>query len=146
MQNGRSQSSPEKSLQRHWRGDTAARVFAQIISRCLIGGAKIVQGIWSAETAPVFFVRRFVCSVRQDYPPDSAIIFIIPIILSLSNSFHFSFFNNYSILIKKRLLWNINGMAPPGENTEEERVWKRENRAVPPEEMDALKAKTHGQL
>jgi hypothetical protein len=62
------------------------------------------------------------------------------------NSFHFPFFNNYSILIKKRLLWNINGMAPPGENTEEERVWKRENRAVPPEEMDALKAKTHGQL
>ncbi|KAJ7915119.1 putative oxalocrotonate tautomerase [Mycena leptocephala] len=45
-----------------------------------------------------------------------------------------------------RLLWNINGMAPPGENTEEERVWKRENRAVPPEEMDALKVKTHGQL
>ncbi|KAF8208955.1 tautomerase enzyme family protein [Mycena galopus ATCC 62051] len=29
-----------------------------------------------------------------------------------------------------RLLWNINGMAPPAENSEEERLWKQENRAV----------------
>ncbi|KAJ7333245.1 putative oxalocrotonate tautomerase [Mycena albidolilacea] len=40
-----------------------------------------------------------------------------------------------------RLLWNMNGMAPPDENSEEERIWKRENRAVPPEEIQELKAR-----
>ncbi|KAJ6526777.1 putative oxalocrotonate tautomerase [Mycena capillaripes] len=39
-----------------------------------------------------------------------------------------------------RLLWNINGMAPPEEHTHEEEIWKRENRAVTPEEMEALRA------
>ncbi|KAF7368650.1 Tautomerase-3 domain-containing protein [Mycena venus] len=39
----------------------------------------------------------------------------------------------------ERLLWNMNGMAPPLENTEEEKIWKQENRAVPPEEMEVLK-------
>ncbi|KAJ6592613.1 putative oxalocrotonate tautomerase [Mycena capillaripes] len=38
-----------------------------------------------------------------------------------------------------RLLLNLNGMALPEENTEEERIWKSENRAVPREEMEALK-------
>jgi hypothetical protein len=33
----------------------------------------------------------------------------------------------------------MNGLAPPEENSEEERIWKRENRAVPPEEIQALK-------
>ncbi|KAF8208945.1 putative oxalocrotonate tautomerase [Mycena galopus ATCC 62051] len=37
-----------------------------------------------------------------------------------------------------RLLWNINGMAPPAEKSAEEEIWKQENRAVPPEEMQAL--------
>ncbi|KAJ7501752.1 hypothetical protein B0H11DRAFT_2368476 [Mycena galericulata] len=41
-----------------------------------------------------------------------------------------------------RLLLNLNGMALPEENTEEERIWKSENRAVPREEMEALKV--HG--
>ncbi|KAF8171770.1 putative oxalocrotonate tautomerase enzyme-domain-containing protein [Mycena galopus ATCC 62051] len=40
-----------------------------------------------------------------------------------------------------RLLLNLNGMALPEENTEEERIWKSENRAVTPEEMEALKAR-----
>ncbi|KAJ7609759.1 putative oxalocrotonate tautomerase [Mycena polygramma] len=39
-----------------------------------------------------------------------------------------------------RALWNMNGMAPPEIDTEEEKVWKRENRAVPPEEIEALQA------
>ncbi|KAJ7790011.1 putative oxalocrotonate tautomerase [Mycena olivaceomarginata] len=39
-----------------------------------------------------------------------------------------------------RTLWNENGMAPPLPDTEEERIWKRENRAVAPEEMEVLKA------
>ncbi|KAF7357292.1 Tautomerase-3 domain-containing protein [Mycena sanguinolenta] len=38
-----------------------------------------------------------------------------------------------------RLLWNINGMAPPQGNSEEEKIWKRENRAVTAEEMEVLK-------
>ncbi|KAF8158645.1 putative oxalocrotonate tautomerase [Mycena galopus ATCC 62051] len=37
-----------------------------------------------------------------------------------------------------RLLWNINGMAPPPEKSVEEEIWKQENRAVSPEEMQAL--------
>ncbi|KAJ6464997.1 putative oxalocrotonate tautomerase enzyme-domain-containing protein [Mycena sanguinolenta] len=40
-----------------------------------------------------------------------------------------------------RLLWNINGMAPPQENSEEEKIWKQENRAVAPEEIQVLKRK-----
>ncbi|KAJ7606633.1 putative oxalocrotonate tautomerase [Roridomyces roridus] len=40
-----------------------------------------------------------------------------------------------------RLLWNLNGMHPPESNTEEERIWKRENRAVSFEEMEAFKAR-----
>ncbi|KAF7337363.1 Tautomerase-3 domain-containing protein [Mycena sanguinolenta] len=40
-----------------------------------------------------------------------------------------------------RLLWNINGMAPPQENSEEEKIWKQENRAVTPEEIQVLKRK-----
>ncbi|KAF7368652.1 Tautomerase-3 domain-containing protein [Mycena venus] len=43
-----------------------------------------------------------------------------------------------------RMLWNLNGIAPPLENTEEEKIWKQENRVVTPEEMEALK--TRGQL
>ncbi|KAF8206034.1 putative oxalocrotonate tautomerase [Mycena galopus ATCC 62051] len=39
-----------------------------------------------------------------------------------------------------RTLWNENGMAPPLPDTEEERIWKKENRAVTPEEMKAFKA------
>ncbi|KAF7378100.1 Tautomerase-3 domain-containing protein [Mycena sanguinolenta] len=39
-----------------------------------------------------------------------------------------------------RTLWNENGMAPPLPNTEEERIWKQENRAVSPEEIEVLKA------
>jgi hypothetical protein len=31
-------------------------------------------------------------------------------------------------------------MAPPQPDTEEEQIWKRENRAVAPEEMKVLKA------
>ncbi|KAJ7147574.1 putative oxalocrotonate tautomerase [Mycena crocata] len=42
-----------------------------------------------------------------------------------------------------RLLWNLNGMAPPGSHSEEEKIWKRQNRAVTPAEMEQLKA--HGQ-
>ncbi|KAF7358211.1 Tautomerase-3 domain-containing protein [Mycena venus] len=38
-----------------------------------------------------------------------------------------------------RLLLNLNGMALPEENTEEERIWKSENRAVSREEMEAMK-------
>ncbi|KAJ7171217.1 putative oxalocrotonate tautomerase [Mycena filopes] len=38
-----------------------------------------------------------------------------------------------------RLLWNENGMAPPPADSEEERIWKRENRAVPFAEIEALK-------
>ncbi|KAJ6551920.1 putative oxalocrotonate tautomerase [Mycena capillaripes] len=38
-----------------------------------------------------------------------------------------------------RTLWNENGMAPPLPDTEEENIWKRENRAVTPEEMEVLK-------
>ncbi|KAJ7247034.1 hypothetical protein C8J57DRAFT_1081243, partial [Mycena rebaudengoi] len=34
-----------------------------------------------------------------------------------------------------RLLWNENGLAPPLPNSAEEEIWKKENRAVPPEEM-----------
>ncbi|KAJ7333247.1 putative oxalocrotonate tautomerase [Mycena albidolilacea] len=41
-----------------------------------------------------------------------------------------------------RLLWNLNGMAPPEENSEEGKMWKQENRAVSPEEMEALKARS----
>ncbi|KAJ6480311.1 putative oxalocrotonate tautomerase [Mycena sanguinolenta] len=40
-----------------------------------------------------------------------------------------------------RTLWNENGMAPPLPNTEEERIWKQENRAVTPEEIEVLKAR-----
>ncbi|KAJ7800770.1 putative oxalocrotonate tautomerase [Mycena olivaceomarginata] len=40
-----------------------------------------------------------------------------------------------------RLLWNLNGMAPPEETSEEGNIWKQENRAVSPEEMEALKAR-----
>ncbi|KAJ7202141.1 putative oxalocrotonate tautomerase [Mycena pura] len=42
-----------------------------------------------------------------------------------------------------RLLWHENGMAPPLADTEEENIWKQENRAVPleSEEMEALKAR-----
>ncbi|KAK7052610.1 Tautomerase-3 domain-containing protein [Favolaschia claudopus] len=39
-----------------------------------------------------------------------------------------------------RELWNINGMAPPEGNSEEEQIWRKENRAVPPEEIKAMKA------
>ncbi|KAF7368707.1 Tautomerase-3 domain-containing protein [Mycena venus] len=38
-----------------------------------------------------------------------------------------------------RTLWNENGMAPPLPDTEEEHIWKRENRAVSPEEIEVLK-------
>ncbi|KAJ7434087.1 putative oxalocrotonate tautomerase [Mycena galericulata] len=40
-----------------------------------------------------------------------------------------------------RLLLNVNGMALPEENSEEERIWKSENRAVSREEMEALKVR-----
>ncbi|KAJ7201200.1 putative oxalocrotonate tautomerase [Mycena haematopus] len=43
-----------------------------------------------------------------------------------------------------RTLWNENGMAPPLPDTEEERIWKQENRAVSPEEMEALKTRGGG--
>ncbi|KAJ7674043.1 putative oxalocrotonate tautomerase [Mycena polygramma] len=39
-----------------------------------------------------------------------------------------------------RTMWNENGMAPPLPGTEEENMWKRENRALSPEEMRVLKA------
>ncbi|KAJ7247033.1 putative oxalocrotonate tautomerase [Mycena rebaudengoi] len=39
-----------------------------------------------------------------------------------------------------RLLWNENGMAPPLPNTEEEQIWKKENRAVTQEEIARAKA------
>ncbi|KAJ7470140.1 hypothetical protein B0H11DRAFT_1919959 [Mycena galericulata] len=42
-------------------------------------------------------------------------------------------------------LLNLNGMALPEENTEEERIWKSENRAVPREETEVLK-KTNGSV
>jgi hypothetical protein len=32
-------------------------------------------------------------------------------------------------------------MAPPLANSEEEKIWKRENRAVTPEEMEVLKSR-----
>jgi hypothetical protein len=32
-------------------------------------------------------------------------------------------------------------MAPPEETSEEGKIWKQENRAVSPEEMEALKAR-----
>ncbi|KAJ7674042.1 putative oxalocrotonate tautomerase [Mycena polygramma] len=38
-----------------------------------------------------------------------------------------------------RTMWNENGMAPPLPDTEEEDIWKRENRAVSPEEMKVFK-------
>ncbi|KAJ7171255.1 putative oxalocrotonate tautomerase enzyme-domain-containing protein [Mycena filopes] len=38
-----------------------------------------------------------------------------------------------------RVLWNENGMAPPLAGSEEERIWKRENRAVPFAEIKVLK-------
>ncbi|KAJ7732647.1 putative oxalocrotonate tautomerase [Mycena metata] len=38
-----------------------------------------------------------------------------------------------------RMLWNENGMPPPPANSEEEKLWKEENRAVPFEEMEVLK-------
>lgn len=43
----------------------------------------------------------------------------------------------------QRELWHENGMAPPLADTEEENIWKQENRAVPleSEEMEALKAR-----
>ncbi|KAJ7143825.1 putative oxalocrotonate tautomerase [Mycena epipterygia] len=44
-----------------------------------------------------------------------------------------------SIQETERALWNENGMAPPLPNTEEENIWKRENRAVSPEEMEVFK-------
>ncbi|KAF8158635.1 putative oxalocrotonate tautomerase [Mycena galopus ATCC 62051] len=37
-----------------------------------------------------------------------------------------------------RLLWNINGMAPPAGKSAEESIWREQNRAVPPDEMEAL--------
>ncbi|KAJ6531416.1 putative oxalocrotonate tautomerase [Mycena vulgaris] len=40
-----------------------------------------------------------------------------------------------------RLLWNMNGMAPPEPNSEEEKIWKSENRAVPPKEIESFKSK-----
>ncbi|KAJ7606639.1 putative oxalocrotonate tautomerase [Roridomyces roridus] len=40
-----------------------------------------------------------------------------------------------------RLLWNLNGMHPPESHTEEERIWKKENRAVSAEEMKKMKAR-----
>ncbi|KAJ7763177.1 putative oxalocrotonate tautomerase [Mycena maculata] len=39
-----------------------------------------------------------------------------------------------------RTLWNENGMAPPMPGTEEEKIWKRENRAVSAAEMEVLKS------
>ncbi|KAJ7763210.1 putative oxalocrotonate tautomerase [Mycena maculata] len=39
-----------------------------------------------------------------------------------------------------RLLWNINGMVSPEFKSAEERLWKRENRAVTREEIEALRA------
>ncbi|KAJ6483590.1 putative oxalocrotonate tautomerase [Mycena vitilis] len=39
-----------------------------------------------------------------------------------------------------RTMWNENGMAPPLPGTEEENVWKRENRALSLDEMRVLKA------
>ncbi|KAJ6526820.1 putative oxalocrotonate tautomerase enzyme-domain-containing protein [Mycena capillaripes] len=39
-----------------------------------------------------------------------------------------------------RLTWNLNGLAPPDANTEEEKIWRRENRAVTPEEIAAMEA------
>ncbi|KAJ7575764.1 putative oxalocrotonate tautomerase [Mycena floridula] len=35
----------------------------------------------------------------------------------------------------ERVLWNENGMAPPSSGTEEEKLWKMENRAVPYKDM-----------
>ncbi|KAJ7143860.1 putative oxalocrotonate tautomerase [Mycena epipterygia] len=40
-----------------------------------------------------------------------------------------------------RLLWNLNGMAPPQPNTEEEQIWRQENRAVPPQEIESFKSR-----
>ncbi|KAJ7474878.1 putative oxalocrotonate tautomerase [Mycena latifolia] len=42
------------------------------------------------------------------------------------------------VVDEDRLLWNENGMAPPEANTEEEKIWKRENRAASPEEIKSF--------
>ncbi|KAF7304412.1 Tautomerase-3 domain-containing protein [Mycena chlorophos] len=38
-------------------------------------------------------------------------------------------------------LWHEDGMRPPPPNSVEEWIWRKENRAVPPAEVKALKAK-----
>ncbi|KAJ7075915.1 putative oxalocrotonate tautomerase [Mycena belliarum] len=43
-----------------------------------------------------------------------------------------------------RVLWNMNGIAPPEANSEEEQIWKMQNRAVPREELEALKGSLSG--
>ncbi|KAJ7171235.1 putative oxalocrotonate tautomerase [Mycena filopes] len=45
---------------------------------------------------------------------------------------------NWEVQVTDRVLWNGN-VSPPLPNTEEERIWKRANRAVPVEGMEMLK-------
>ncbi|EME38372.1 hypothetical protein DOTSEDRAFT_181504 [Dothistroma septosporum NZE10] len=47
----------------------------------------------------------------------------------------------YEIAESKRSLWHINGMNPPEFKSEDEKVWRAENRAVPPEEMEEARRK-----
>lgn len=42
----------------------------------------------------------------------------------------------YEIAESRRSLWHVNGMNPPVFGSEDEKVWRGENRAVPPEEME----------
>lgn len=51
--------------------------------------------------------------------------------------------SEYHIDETERLLWKLNGLYAPEFKSAEEKVWVKENRAVPPEEMDAARAKHH---
>lgn len=39
----------------------------------------------------------------------------------------------------ERRLWTLNGMSPPPFRSEDEKIWKHENRPIPPEQMQSLR-------
>lgn len=50
------------------------------------------------------------------------------------------------MLSSYRLLWKINALPPPEFKGEDEKVWVNENRAVPPEEMEAARKRLTANL
>ncbi|KAI5366421.1 Putative Tautomerase/MIF superfamily, tautomerase, cis-CaaD [Septoria linicola] len=54
--------------------------------------------------------------------------------------------SEYHIAETERLLWNINSLAPPEFKSEDEKVWVKENRAVPPQEMEEARKRLNANL